>query len=146
MELLSKKYQTSKEGQEFIQKDILGYYRTKYADYYMANVPKIESAANEIQKLFRNNLFPEMKVCWDTHPDNIGHLISPGCFRCHDGDHKSADGRWITKDCNACHRIVEQGPVGAVEKNIDGLEFRHPVDIGEDWKETNCADCHTGGA
>jgi hypothetical protein len=22
------------------------------------------------------------------------------------------------------------------------LDFRHPVDIGEDWKEYKCIDCH----
>ena len=30
-------------------------------------------------------------------------------------------------------------------KNLDGLEFKHP-DGGEEWKEMNCSDCHTGGA
>ncbi len=28
-----------------------------------------------------------MKVTWGTHPNNIGHMAYPGCFRCHDGDH-----------------------------------------------------------
>jgi hypothetical protein len=25
-----------------------------------------------------------------------------------------------------------------------GLEFQHPEDIGEAWKEIKCSDCHTG--
>ncbi len=146
MEVLSKKYKTSAEAKEFIEKDLRDYYKTKHAGYYADNASKVDAAIREIQKLFSANLFPEMKVRWDTHPDNIGHLVSPGCFRCHDGEHKSTDGRLITKDCNACHRIVEQGLIGALEKNIDGLEFRHPVDIEDQWKESSCTDCHTGGA
>src|SRR6266568_9288838 len=36
--------------------------------------------------------FPEMKVDWRTHPDNVGHFYSQGCFRCHDNQHASRDG------------------------------------------------------
>ena len=35
------------------------------------------------------------------HPNNLGHNDSPGCFRCHDGSHTSADGQTITNDCSA---------------------------------------------
>ena len=30
----------------------------------------------------------------------------PGCFRCHDGDHQSADGRTIPNDCATCHDLL----------------------------------------
>jgi len=106
---------------------------------------KIDAAAARLVEMYKNNLFPEMKVRWDTHPDNIGHLISDGCFRCHDGGHKSSEGKLISRDCKSCHTIVEQGPAGKTEKNLDGLEFAHP-DGGEEWKEMNCSDCHSGGA
>ena len=33
-----------------------------------------------------------MKLTWGTHPNNLGHTDSPGCFRCHDEEHKSKDG------------------------------------------------------
>jgi hypothetical protein len=85
-----------------------------------------------------------MKVDWRVHPDNVGHKNSPGCFRCHDGNHSSADGKTITHECNACHTIIVQGPAGQEESRVDGLEFRHPVDIDEAWKEMNCFDCHDG--
>jgi hypothetical protein len=29
-----------------------------------------------------------------------------------------------------------------VAKATDALEFRHPVDIDEEWKEVACAECH----
>lgn len=146
MEVLSKEYKTTDEAMIAIQKELTGYYQTEHPDFYAANQKAVDQAIAQIQKLFKNNIFPEMKTRWDIHPDNIGHLIAPGCFRCHDGEHRSLEGRVITQDCNSCHLIVEQGPAGATEKNIDGLEFKHPVDIGEDWKEAACTDCHTGGA
>jgi cytochrome c2 len=36
-------------------------------------------------------------------------MDSPGCFRCHDGSHTSADGQTITNDCSACHQIIASG-------------------------------------
>ena len=33
-----------------------------------------------------------MKVTWGTHPNHIGHMNYPGCFRCHDGGHAAKDG------------------------------------------------------
>ena len=49
-----------------------------------------------------------MKVNWKTHPNNIGHFYFQGCFRCHDGNHVSKDGKVISKDCNSCHTVIEQ--------------------------------------
>jgi hypothetical protein len=54
-------------------------------------------------------------------------------------------GATITKDCDACHTILAQGPsddLGELEQSITGLEFVHPVDIGEQWREINCTGCH----
>jgi hypothetical protein len=46
-----------------------------------------------------------MNVTWGTHPDNLGHTDAPGCFRCHDDQHKSAEGRVIRQDCDLCHEL-----------------------------------------
>jgi hypothetical protein len=50
-----------------------------------------------------------MKVTWGTYVNNIGHMDSPGCFRCHDGNHASADGRTIPNDCSTCHQLAAVG-------------------------------------
>jgi hypothetical protein len=47
-----------------------------------------------------------MNVRWGTHPNNIGHTDSAGCFRCHDGSHTSATGKTITNDCSVCHNLA----------------------------------------
>ena len=58
-----------------------------------------------MQQIYERNVFPAMKVKWGTYPDNIGHVFFNGCFRCHDDNHKSADGSVIKQDCETCHAI-----------------------------------------
>jgi hypothetical protein len=57
------------------------------------------------QDVWAGNVFPAMKVGWGTYRNNIGHVDTPGCFRCHDDNHKAADGTVITQDCELCHAI-----------------------------------------
>ena len=57
-------------------------------------------------QLYQRNVFPQMKVGWGTYPNNLGHDPSPGCFRCHDGNHTTADGRAIASDCSTCHELL----------------------------------------
>jgi len=45
-------------------------------------------------------------VAWGIYPNYLGHTDSPGCFRCHDGNHSSADGRTISNDCATCHDLL----------------------------------------
>ena len=67
--------------------------------------PEIERAVLGVQDLFRRNVFPDMKVGFGTYPNNIGHIDFPGCFRCHDDNHKTKDGKKIGQDCETCHAI-----------------------------------------
>lgn len=57
------------------------------------------------QFLHTRNVFPAMKVMWGTHPNHLGHTDAPGCFRCHDDQHKTAEGRVIRQDCDLCHEL-----------------------------------------
>jgi len=104
----------------------------------------IKKAVVEVQDIYTRNYFPNMKVSWNTYPNHIGHFYSPGCFRCHDGKHKSPEGKIISKDCNLCHSVL-----GQKQENIPpGTEvksFVHPVDIGDEIYKTNCSDCHFAG-
>ena len=47
-----------------------------------------------------------MNIKWGTYPNHIGHQDTPGCFRCHDGEHTAADGVSIPQDCETCHAIL----------------------------------------
>ena len=95
--------------------------------------------------IYSVNFFPEMNVRWNEYPNHVGHKITPGCFRCHDGKHVSDSGKKISKDCTACHTILAQGPGKTLaDFTSNGLPFKHPEDIGDDWKTERCDTCHTG--
>jgi hypothetical protein len=111
-----------------------------YENY--GNQEAVKKAIAETQNIFLNNIFPEMKTSWKVRPDNIGHHVWPGCFRCHNGEHVSAGGETITRNCNACHTIVAQGFEPNISTKLEGLEFDHPG--GEVPQEMICSDCHTG--
>ena len=58
-----------------------------------------------VQGLYATNVFPAMKVGWSTYPNNLGHVASPGCFRCHDDNHKTKTGTTIAQTCESCHAM-----------------------------------------
>ena len=66
----------------------------------------IEEAQPAVKRIYARNIFPEMMVSWGTYPNNIGHDLFPGCFRCHDDNHKNDSGKAITQDCSTCHELV----------------------------------------
>ncbi len=145
LEVLSANYETTQQAERAIREKLTGYYQKEFGESFAARKAEVDRAIEQVVVIYKNNFFPEMKSRWDAFPDNIGHMVSPGCFRCHDDKHTSAQGKTIPRDCTTCHTIIEQGPPGALEKNIDGLPFKHPVDISDMWQEMNCFDCHTGG-
>ena len=65
----------------------------------------VDGAIATAQRLYRQNVFPDMKVTWGTYVSNLGHTDVVGCFRCHDESHKAKDGRVIPQDCALCHKI-----------------------------------------
>jgi nitrate/TMAO reductase-like tetraheme cytochrome c subunit len=114
------------------------------ADKYPSAQGSVRAAISFVQKIYKDNFFPEMKATWQVYPDNIGHKDWPGCFRCHDGSHKSADGKRVIKanDCNACHTILAQGAGAELDLlTPKGQKFKHPGDE----VDGACNDCHTGG-
>ena len=89
-----------------ITQAIADFYKTKYPQIYQTRRPVVETAAQQVAAIYMRNVFPEMRLTWGTHPNNIGHDDFLGCFRCHDGKHKTPDGRAINDDCSACHQIL----------------------------------------
>jgi hypothetical protein len=108
----------------------------------------VREAIAGVQEIFGYNIFPEMGVSWAAYPDNIGHFTDPGCMRCHDGSLESEDGVAISRECRTCHLILSQGSGENTEFSTsrEGLDFRHPEDIDEEWRETGCYECHDGTA
>jgi nitrate/TMAO reductase-like tetraheme cytochrome c subunit len=106
LELLKANYSTEAEARQKIPAGLAAFYRSQHPEV-MANKSAVVAAAGEgLVNIFTHNVFPEMKVTWGTHPNHIGHMSYPGCFRCHDGDHAAKDGKAITQDCAACHNLL----------------------------------------
>jgi hypothetical protein len=106
VELLKVNYPERETAQKQIVDGIKNYYRATYPDIYDGKRALVEQSADNVAKIYLRNIFPEMNMNWGAHPNNLGHNDFPGCFRCHDGLHTSADGQTISNDCTACHNLV----------------------------------------
>jgi len=106
VELLKADYPDRDTAKSRITEGITSYYRSSYPDIYNNKRALVEQAADAVAAIYLRNIFPDMKVTWGVHPNNLGHNDFPGCFRCHDGSHTSADGQTISNDCSACHNLL----------------------------------------
>jgi len=104
--LLNTKYDSQGEAKARITSGLITFYRSQYPAVWDTQRAQVETSANTLLKIYLNNVFPAMNVRWGTHPNNIGHTDSAGCFRCHDGSHTSKAGKTITNDCSVCHNLV----------------------------------------
>lgn len=144
MDILTPAWENRQIAHDTIRKYIESYYKNTYPDIFANRKPDIEKAITSILSEYSVNIFPEMKATWEAYPDHIGHIEANGCFRCHNGKHTSSSGKVISRDCNLCHNIMTQGTPGKEEvAPFNGaLEFKHPVDIDNAWKEMACIECH----
>jgi len=127
------------------------YYEQKFPAYYEQNRDNITQAIEELKTSYRNSVYPEQKSDWSSHPNNIGHENSPGCFRCHDGSHLSNEGEAIRLECNLCHAIpvvseagdflteieISTGPEPQNHLNTNWISLHHLV------FDSTCSSCHT---
>jgi hypothetical protein len=146
LELLNASYETREEADEKISKGLMAYYQENYPDVATTRQAEIEQATSTLLTIYRENFFPEMKTDYRARENNLSHFVNDGCFRCHDRTKKDEKGDIIRSDCRTCHLILAQGPseqVSKLNQNIAGLDFQHPEDIDQAWKESKCTDCHT---
>jgi hypothetical protein len=100
---LKETYPGQQVALDAIAERLRGFYRENYRTVYDSQRQDVERSVRAAQALYRRNVFPSMNVGWGTYPNNIGHVAFPGCFRCHDDNHKAADGSVIRQDCELCH-------------------------------------------
>ncbi len=151
VEVLERRYATEEEAAQAIAA-VADYYRNAYPEVYNARQADVMQAVAQLQAIFDRTTFPFMGVTWETHPNNIGHKDFPGCFRCHDGKHLSADNQAIRLECNICHTIPEVALPGQTLAAIKPLP---PANEPETHRSTTwlaehryqfdatCTDCHT---
>jgi len=146
---LAGNYTTTPQAIDAIQNSLRTFYQTSYPDYWNNHRQQVDQAVEDVCTIYRAQFFPEMHVDWRTYPSHLGHMESPGCFRCHDGLHVSDDGKRISSDCQTCHTFQYHQPDDP--KVIVEKKFDHPMKINAAWQglgpheEMLCTDCHDGG-
>ncbi|HET7142827.1 MAG TPA: NapC/NirT family cytochrome c [Anaerolineales bacterium] len=150
VEVLRGEYASQEEGLKAIG-ELDTYYKNIFPKYYSSNPEKVEEAIEVMQKIYTDSVFIEQKVNWDSHPTNVGHINSPGCFRCHDGKHLNAADEAIRLECNLCHSIPIVSNESDFVTNIEisrGLEPE--THFNPNWISMHnqaigpsCSNCHT---
>ena len=149
VEMLRYPYETKASAMKDLG-SLTNFYKDYYPDYYAENQESVDKAVALVQEIYDQSVYPEQKSDWNTHPDNIGHKDSPGCFRCHDGKHMNADQEAIRLECNLCHSIpkvsgpdnfvtnieVSSGPEPDTHKNPNWIAMHYDA-----FNET-CTNCH----
>jgi hypothetical protein len=102
---LNDKYESREAAERGIADRLRAFYQKNYPNVLKERGPLVDRAVLVSQVLYRRNVFPRMNVTWGSYPNNIGHMDAPGCFRCHDDNHKSKDGAVIRQECELCHTI-----------------------------------------
>jgi nitrate/TMAO reductase-like tetraheme cytochrome c subunit len=106
LELLKAQYPDQETARQRIISELSNFYRASYPQVYQEQPTLVKQSAEQVAAIYTRNVFPSMRLTWGTHPNNLGHNDFPGCFRCHDGSHTSADGQTISNDCSACHSLL----------------------------------------
>jgi nitrate/TMAO reductase-like tetraheme cytochrome c subunit/mono/diheme cytochrome c family protein len=127
------------------------YYQENYPDVYSKRGDDISQAVSILQDIFTQSVYPEQKSDWDTHPNNMGHKISPGCFRCHDGKHLTEENEAIRLECNICHSIPVVGDPTSLTTEIELVSGPEPeshtltnwMTLHGKAKDNTCTACHT---
>ena len=111
VEILKKEYKDQASASIAIPVAVSAFYQKNYPEVFAGKRNLVDAAGQAVKEAFLRNVSPEMKLTWGTHPNHIGHGgndLAGGCFRCHDGNHTTKDGRTITSSCDTCHTILAQ--------------------------------------
>ena len=145
VDLLNAEYATLDEALASISDGLRDYYATQYPTVAATMQGEIEVAIEELLEIYEGNFFPEMNTDYRARENNLSHFVNDGCYRCHGGEQVNEVGEALPADCTICHEIVAQGPsddVAELESDIAGINFIHPLDIGNVWETVKCTQCH----
>jgi len=146
VDALVKDYRTREEAREGIQKAVGDFYLKNYPEVMKTRKSDVDAAAQAACDIYDHSVFPDMKVNWTSYAMNIGHRNWPGCFRCHDGNHVSEDGRVLSKECTTCHTMPQRGPLGPLGSAVPtSSENWHPLPLQGKHADLLCNRCHAAG-
>lgn len=105
-------YGTHEAARVGLAESLQAFYRENYPALAAEKATAIITAADALGDIFSWNVFPHMRVRWDTYPSHSGHPpvrsreTAPGCFRCHNRDHQTSQGERISRSCDLCHTVL----------------------------------------
>jgi hypothetical protein len=123
----------------------------KNTDYYPGHEEQISSAVQAVKDIYDRTVFHTQEIDWETYPNNLGHVTSPGCFRCHDGKHLDNELQAVRLECNVCHSIpvvagaddfvtsieISQGPEPESHLNPNWISLHNEA------FNSSCSACHS---
>lgn len=150
IQVYSQIYETTEKGLVGIAA-LVDYYKQYHPEFYAANSQLLTDAIQVLQNAYSASVYPEQNSDWNTHPNNVGHKDSPGCFRCHDGKHLNAEQQAIRLECNLCHSVpvvsgpydivtrieISRGPEPETHRNANWISMHNQV------INSTCTNCHT---
>jgi hypothetical protein len=144
---LDGEYADAADARSGIERTVREYYENEDPDVLEERAEDIAGVIEDLKAIYERTMFPEMKALWSTHPNNIGHRDSPGCFRCHNDEMVDRDGTPVFTQCSKCHTILAQDDqaIQNIAEFEAGMGFVHPEDGGSFDEFSLCSDCHTGG-
>jgi hypothetical protein len=146
VELLEQEYPDRDTALATIDRKLREFYEGEHGR--AAGDPAVAAASAALQRAWALNAFPHMRVSWQTYADHLGHLDSPGCFRCHNDELTDEAGSTLFTNCTDCHVVLTQGENGAAAP-VDfeqGVPFYHFTDDDTFESYEDCASCHNGGS
>ena len=133
VEILKKEYASNSAAASAIPADFASAYAASDAEVARARATDIAKTGGVLAQIHGRNVFPDLSVTWGMYPDNSSHQGSPGCFRCHDGDHVASTGETITNNCFRCHHpaaVAETDPevlkLLGVDRLLKNLQQHEP--------------------
>lgn len=104
MRLLSYDYATREQADKLAEATREAY-RQDYPMFFATHREAVARSEKVMKELLYRIKFRHPEISWRSFPDHSSHKNFPGCFRCHDGKHFSAEGDSVRLHCNICHDV-----------------------------------------
>jgi hypothetical protein len=109
MKAITAPYKSREAAEEGIRTALSSFYEKQYPQVWASKKDAVLAAAHALTEAWGRNVWPQMNIGWGTYPSQIGHEQTTGCWRCHDENHATKDGKTITQDCDTCHAVLADG-------------------------------------
>ena len=109
LRILNLPWQSYDDAEKGMKKELVDFYGKQAPELLTEQPKKIDEATQALLAMYKRNVFPTMKVGWNTYPSFRDHEDDGGCYRCHTSDMKTADGKKkISQKCDLCHTTLAE--------------------------------------